>query len=148
MRIPHLHRSYAPTEELSPLRRDVDALLERFRRTGGRPLAPPFPAVDVTSDGERVRVTADLPGIARKDVSLAVEADRLVLSGARAEEEKGRERWRCERASGAFRREIDIPCEVDANKASAAMRDGVLTVDLPIKAEALHRRRILEIREA
>ena len=126
-------------------------------RTNGWPTAPLsesrtawLPTVNVSDNTECFRVTADLPGLERKDVTVAVEEDRLVLSGSRAEEkeEKGRNWYRRERSSGEFRREIPLGCEVDANKASATMHAGVLTVELPKKAEALQKRRVIEIKQS
>jgi HSP20 family protein len=139
-------------EPLSLFRRDLDSLFDNFWRTSGWPLAEPpggiFPTVNVSENAECFRVTADLPGLDRKDVTLSLENDRLILCGSRSDEkeEKGRNWFRRERSCGEFRREIDIPYEVDAGKATATMHNGVLTVDVPKKAEALQKRRQIEIK--
>ncbi len=156
-----------PLQELLPsrtlfdpftmLRRDIDSLFNDFSRTGAWPTAALseagtawFPTINVSDNVESLRITADLPGMERKDVTVAVEEDRLVLSGSRAEEkeEKGRNWYRRERSCGEFRREIPLPCAVDPNKASAAMHNGVLTVELPKRAEAQQKRRLLEIKQS
>jgi HSP20 family protein len=150
-----------PVQELMPrsiepfslLRRDLDSLFESFWRTNGWPTAEMraslFPTVNISDDVEFLRVTADLPGLERKDVTVALEEDRLVLCGSRSEEkeEKGRTWVRRERTSGEFRREIEIPFEIDAAKAVAAMHNGVLTVSLPKRPEAMQKRRVLEIKQ-
>ena len=154
MPVPELLPSRILSEPFSLLRRDIDSLFENFWRTNGSPLAELkgawLPTVNVSDNAECFRVTADLPGLERKDVTVAVEEDRLVLSGARSEEkeEKGRNWYRKERSSGEFRREIPLACEVDANKASAVMHNGVLTVELPKKPEAMQKRRVLEIKQS
>lgn len=154
MPLPELLPSRIVAEPFSLLRRDLDSLFESFWRTNGAPLAETrtawLPTVNVSDNAECFRVTADLPGMERKDVTVSVEEDRLVLSGSRAEEkeEKGRNWYRCERSCGEFRREIELPCEVDANKSTATMHNGVLTVELPKKAEALQKRRVLEIKQS
>jgi HSP20 family protein len=153
MSVPERLPSRILPEPFSLLRRDIDSLFEDFFRTNGSPLTEMkgawLPTVNVSDDVECFRVTADLPGLERKDVTLALEEDRLVLSGSRADEkeEKGRNWYRKERSSGEFRREIPLACEVDANKASAVMHNGVLTVELPKKPEAVQRRRVLEIKQ-
>jgi HSP20 family protein len=137
----------------SLFRRDVDSLFDSFFRSNGLPLAEApqgaalFPTLNVSENNEGFRITADLPGLERKDVTLSIEGDRLVLFGSRTEEkdEKGRNWHRRERSSGEFRREIEFPCEIDASKASAVMRHGLLTIDLPKRPEATQKRRLLEI---
>lgn len=157
MPVPELLPSRNVFEPFSLFRRDLDSLFENFWRANGGAtslLAETrgawLPTVNVSDDAECFRVTADLPGLERKDVTVAVEEDRLVLSGSRSEEkeEKGRNWYRKERSSGEFRREIPLACEVDANKASAVMHNGVLTVELPKKAEAVQKRRVLEIKQS
>ena len=157
MPVPELLPSRVLSEPFSLLRRDIDSLFENVLRGNGWPTtslagaqAAWFPTVNLSDNAECFRVTADLPGMEKKDVTVAVEEDRLVLSGSRAEEkeEKGRNWYRKERSSGEFRREIPLACEVDANKATATMHNGVLTVELPKKADAIQKRRVLEIKQS
>jgi len=157
MPLPELLPSRILSEPFSLLRRDIDSLFDNMLRTNGWPttsLAEAqttwFPTVNVSDNVECFRVTADLPGLERKDVTVAVEEDRLVLSGSRSEEkeEKGRNWYRRERSSGEFRREIPLACEIDANKASAVMHNGVLTVELPKRPEAMQKRKVLEIKQS
>lgn len=155
MPVPELLPSRFVNEPFSLLRRDIDSLFENFWRSNGS-LSPSevrgtlVPTVNVSENNECFRVTADLPGLERKDVTVAIEDDRLVLFGSRAEEkeEKGRNWHRRERSFGEFRREIVLPCEIDAAKSSAAMHAGVLTVELAKKAESLQKRRVLEIKQS
>lgn len=99
--------------------------------------APPMPAgfaprIDVVEREAEYLVTAELPGLEEKDFQLEVHQNLLTLSGEkRAEHEEGKGwRW-SERAYGRFRRSVQLPAEVAADKASAAFRNGVLTVTLP-----------------
>ncbi|HEX3595671.1 MAG TPA: Hsp20/alpha crystallin family protein [Polyangiaceae bacterium] len=81
-----------------------------------RPVAP---ALDVYENDTEFLLIADLPGVAQGGAEVTLDHDRLVLS-----------------ASGArkFRREIAVPPSVEADKVSAAMKAGVLTVHLPKRA--------------
>jgi len=101
------------------------------------------PAVDVTEDDHSVIVTAEMPGLDKKDFTLEIEGDRLVLRGEKkaAREEKNRSYYYSECAYGSFARSIPLPCEVDVEKADATYKHGVLHVKLP-KTEAAKARRI------
>ena len=150
---PDLFPSRSQSEPLSLLRRDIDSIFDSFLRSSTWPLTESasrlFPTINVSENPETFRITADLPGLERKDVTVALESDRVVLTGSRNDEkeEKGRNWYRRERASGEFRREIQLPFEIDTNKATALMHNGVLTVDLPKKAESLQKRRVIEIKQ-
>ncbi len=153
MSSPELFPSRTINEPVSLLRRDIDSIFDSFLRTNNWPRSEyashSFPTINVSENPETVRITADLPGVDRKDVSVAIESDRIVFNGSRNEEkeEKGRNWYRRERTSGEFRREIPLPCEIDTNKVTALMHNGVLTVELPKKAESLAKRRLIEIRQ-
>lgn len=126
-------------------------LPQRFRREGspddafwpGTLLMAGGPAVDVAEDDHNVMVTAEMPGLDKKDFTLEVEGDRLVLRGEKkaAREEKNRSYYYSECAYGSFARAIPLPCEVDVEKADATYKHGVLRVKLP-KTEAAKARRI------
>jgi HSP20 family protein len=94
------------------------------------------PRVDVVERQDEYLVTAELPGLEEKDFQLEVHGNTLTLSGEKRSEHGGERRgwlW-SERAYGSFRRAIQLPLDVAADKASAAYKDGVLAITLP-KAE-------------
>jgi HSP20 family protein len=98
------------------------------------------PAVDVTEDAEKIVLQADLPGVDQQGLDIQIEQNVLTLKGerrlARASETAGELYRRYERTAGAFTRQFRLPPTVDAEKITAAMKDGVLTLTLPKKAEA------------
>lgn len=128
-----------------PLRREMGRMFEDFAR--GFDLAPwsrwewdEFrPQVDLRETDEEVLVTAEMPGLEEKDFELTLAEGVLILKGEKRHEheEKG-EVHRLERSYGAFQRTVPLPCEVEAEKARAEYRNGVLTVTLP-KAPAARR---------
>ena len=91
------------------------------------------PRVDVVDEGDAVRISADLPGMERKDVEVLVEDDVLVVRGEKklesTREEKGC--YRVERTFGSFQRMVPLPEDVDAEHAEARFDKGVLTLRLP-----------------
>jgi len=96
-----------------------------------------FPSVDVYHDKDNVIVTAEVPGLERKDVDLSITGSTIALKGEKKHESETKEEdyHRVERGYGSFQRVIDLPCEVDAAKATAKLENGLLTVTLP-KSEA------------
>ena len=96
------------------------------------------PAIDVTEDKEKIVLQADLPGLQEKDVDVQIEKDVLTLRGERtlARDAATEEYRRYERVCGAFVRTFTLPPTVDTEKVSAALKDGVLTLTMPKKAEA------------
>lgn len=90
------------------------------------------PSVNVVeSDGE-IKVSAELPGLTEKEVSLNLTADSLRLSGEKRvelkEKKPGYRHVEC--SYGKFTREVPLPVEVDLDKVDAKMHNGVLTVTL------------------
>ncbi len=93
------------------------------------------PRVDMFELANEVVVKIDLPGIEPEKVELNVEEGALVVRGERAEEDPGdqaawhaRERWQ-----GRFGRVIPLPTQVDVDRITAQLKNGVLTVRLPKK---------------
>jgi len=117
---------------------------DMWRSVGATPVAPSFsPRLDVVENEGELLVSAELPGLDEKDFAIEVHGNVLALKGekkAEHAERKGAWHW-TERSYGAFRRVIELPVDVDANKASAAFKNGVLTVTLP-KAESAKVRHI------
>lgn len=103
------------------------------RRNGGF-----LPRIDVDESDENVTVTVELPGLQEKDVEVDLGSDFLTVKGEkRAEKTESHEGYhRSERAYGSFRRDISLPCEVQADRTKATFRSGVLTVTLPKAGES------------
>ncbi len=129
--------SLIPWEPFHALRRRDDAFDELFREFFRRPMFEGEdviePAVEVAeSDGE-VTVKMEVPGVEKDKLHLTVSDDRLTVRGeARKEsEEKRKNYYRQEIRYGAFQRSVALPVEVDAAKASAELKNGMLKITLP-----------------
>jgi HSP20 family protein len=85
---------------------------------------------------EAFTLKAELPGFSKDDVQVEIKDNRLTLKGERKRETDVKEAQyhRVERVYGAFQRSIKLPAVVDAEKAEAIFKDGVLKLTLP-KAE-------------
>jgi HSP20 family protein len=93
-------------------------------------------------------MTVELPGMTAGDVDLTVRNGVLTLTGEkkRETEEKKGDMLVAERRYGSFRRAFTLPDDVDADRAEATFRDGVLTLTLPKKPEAATAARKIAIR--
>jgi HSP20 family protein len=95
--------------------------------------------VDVAEKGDAYVVHAELPGVKKEDIQIAVDGAQVNLSAEvkREKDVKEGERWlHVERVTGKASRSFTLPQEVDEAKADAKFRDGVLELTLPKKAEA------------
>ena len=71
----------------------------------------------------------------REDVDLKVGGRTLVITGTRriVRRAVGARYSHCERVSGSFRRTIPLPREIDEERITAALEEGILRVELPKK---------------
>ncbi|HUF79111.1 MAG TPA: Hsp20/alpha crystallin family protein [Thermoanaerobaculia bacterium] len=126
-------------DELVQLRDRVHAAVEEALMRSSLPQglsAPPgswAPAVDVVETARAFVLSAELPGVAREDVDLSIDGQRLELSGRRplpADPKFSQ----MERSYGPFRRAFELPAEIDAGTVTAELALGVLTVTVPKKS--------------
>jgi len=94
--------------------------------------------VNVTEAGGTVAVQAEVPGFEVKDLEVTLEPQRLIISGKREtneETQKGKTVYR-EQCSNEIFRAVALPAEVDASKATATLKNGVLELRAPKSATA------------
>lgn len=128
--LPNLGRTLA---ELDALRREMDRVFDGQapeRRDSAR-----FARMGLFDRGPQLVLRAELPGVAHKDIDVTVDQGVLTVRGERKlTAPTGYSAHRRERGEMSFARSFNLPCRVDAEKISAQLADGVLTVTLP-KAE-------------
>ena len=146
-----------PRRALSPFE-EMDRMFDDFFSRGWmRPfrwewpsmgeMAKPFegkmPKVDVIERDDEVVVKAELPGVDKKDLDVSVTENSVTIKGSTSHEEKEEKGdfYRCEISRGAYARTVGLPAYVDADKAKASFKDGVLELKLP-KVEKSKRRSI------
>lgn len=91
------------------------------------------PQVEVLEEGNDLLVRADLPGFDPANLDVRITEDRVTIRGERREERRAEQQgyYRSERHYGSYARSIDLPCRVDAGRATASYRNGVLEVRAP-----------------
>ena len=89
-----------------------------------------MPRAELTAQGDAYEVAVELPGIDDKDVELSILDNMLTIKGEKKEEkeEKKKDYYLSERSYGTFRRSIRLPDDIDPEKMSAVMKNGVMTI--------------------
>jgi HSP20 family protein len=107
-----------------------------------RPVSAFAPAFEVKETHESFVLKADLPGVAEKDLDIALHNGVLTVSGSRqAEERKDGESYALyERQYGSFSRSFALPDVADGERIEAALTSGVLTLTIAKKTAAKPRK--------
>ena len=100
------------------------------------------PALDVWETPEKIVLALDVPGVPQDRIAVELDGRRLTISGERLAEERaeGDRFYRFERRFGSFSRAVTLPEGVDESAITAAVRDGVLEIQVPKPAEQKPRR--------
>ena len=149
-----VHQGDGFGRSLVSLRDDMNRLFHDFWGEDTWPAlsgfgGPAFPAVDVIENDNDFKVKAEVRGMEPENIEVSVNEDCLTIKGERKEETRDENKkdnyLRREISYGSFCRTIVLPSSSDIEQAKATFRNGVLTVDIPKKAEAIGRERKLEI---
>ena len=150
---------------LEKLRQQVDHLFENFNRESdhslfGRGLfdveplwrrelaGHGMPAVDIIEKDKSFEITAELPGMDQKNIEIKLSNGSLIIKGEKKEdkEEKRKGYYLTERHYGSFQRVFNLPKGVDPQKIDASFNNGVLSISLPKKPEAMKADKIVPIK--
>ncbi|KAE8754583.1 Hsp20 family protein [Paraburkholderia madseniana] len=106
------------------------------------------PRIDVTDEGDALRIVVELPGMTRDDVELEVIEDMLIISGDKRFESTSEEQgcYRVERSFGHFQRAVPLPAGIDLDRAEARFENGMLTLRVPKAAGEPAAKRRIEIK--
>jgi len=138
------------------LQREMNRLFDDFfsdfplaPRGGERGLAAAgfSPRVDVSETEKEVKVSAELPGMDEKDISVEMDDAAITIRGERKEEkeDKGKNWYTREQSYGSFRRIVPLPASVQGEKASAKFKKGLLTITVPKREEEQAKRKAIKI---
>lgn len=121
----------------------LDRLMSEWPHRNGEEVGF-HPRIDFKVDDGHYRVTAELPGVSKEDISVNVDLNTLTISGEKRyekEDERGDYYFR-ETGYGSFSRSINLPTEVDEKQVDATFENGVLELVLPAKEETRTRKQI------
>jgi HSP20 family protein len=123
-----------PFRELQDLQEQTAQLLQQVLPSGGAPVQPWVPDVDVEETEDAWIVEAEIPGARAEDVHVEVRNGELDMRGEIVEKERAGILRRRTRRVGEFEYHVTLPEPVDSENPEARLRDGVLEVRIP-KAE-------------
>ena len=130
---------------------DMDTMIHSFFNTDWnfpvRDTQNWSPAVDVKETDNLFVLTADIPGLTKKDIKVNVANGKLSISGERTyetDQENDNYHYR-ERRFGTFDRSFKLPDTVDEEKISASFKNGILNVALPKHENILPKEREIKV---
>jgi HSP20 family protein len=100
-----------------------------------------MPSIDIFEENNDVVVKAELPGIKKEDIDVSISDGAIRISGEKKKEEKIERKnyyWE-ERSYGSFTRSLQLPVDVETDKAKAQFKDGVLEIRIPKTKEAIQK---------
>jgi HSP20 family protein len=105
------------------------------------------PAVDIHENKKDLVISASLAGLKKEDIKVDIDEDVITISGEKKEEKEQEDKnyYRREQSYGSFQRSIKLPDYVDADKAKAAYKNGVLEIKIPKIAKPPRKGKKLDI---
>lgn len=96
------------------------------------------PSADITETDVAYVIKAEIPGVKKEDIKVAIQDGMLTMQGERKmeKEEKGKKFHRVECSYGSFVRSFRMPEDADENSVKAEFKDGILNVTLAKSAKA------------
>lgn len=142
------HYKFDPMKELEFLSQRMRKFADEFPETFSIEFGKGFePKMDVYHDDSTITVVMELPGVGKDEISLTYTDGVLTLKGEKRTPEHAENVTilRSERSFGAFKRDIPLPVDIDADSMSASMNDGILTVTMTIRKDANKQERTISI---
>ena len=137
-----------PDFGLFGLHREIDRLFSEFAQGVGQSGAKIIPNIEISETDKAIEVSAEMPGLERKDVEISIEDDTLTIRGEKKIEENQKDKnvQLSERSYGVFYRVLQLPPGIDPSSVQATMSNGVLKVTIPKPAKSAPKK--IEIKEA
>ena len=126
-------------------RSDPMSVLDDFAGYMNRMMGPYYPVevdtqtwtplVDMSENDAEYHIDIEAPGVLREDLALDIEDQELSVTGKYHSEDhhEGNDVRHTSRRSGQFAYRVRLPHAVDADRASAELKDGVLCISVPKK---------------
>jgi HSP20 family protein len=132
------------------LHREIDRLFNEFAQgvgsSGGQ--ANILPNIEIAETDKAIEISAEMPGLERKDIDISIEDDTLTIRGEKKveEDQKDKNVQHSERSYGVFLRVLQLPPGIDPSSVQATMSNGVLKITIPKPAKPEPKK--IEVKEA
>lgn len=89
--------------------------------------------IDVYQTDEDIIIKSTIAGVTPDDIDITIDNDMVIIKGERKNCTKAREEdyYYQECYWGSFSRSVILPCDIEADKIQAELKNGILTVTLP-----------------
>lgn len=124
---------WSPWREMMNMRETIDRFFDEPFSSRLAVQGSFQPSVGIRETDKELVVEVDLPGVKEEDIDVQIEDDKLVIRGERkySSEVKKEDYYHMESSYGSFSRTIGLPSYVDASRAEAEVKDGILEVKVP-----------------
>ncbi len=124
---------FEPLREIESLHNTIQKYFDDYT-----PFTMPYtkddysPRIDISEKDDQVIVSAEVPGVDKKDLKLTLQDNILTIEGEKKNEvvEEDKKCYRRERKFGNFKRTFTLPFEVESDKVNAEFNNGILTIKL------------------
>ncbi len=148
---PEIQTIRDPFQSLRREMQDMMGFIDRRLPTAGHNGSDmTLPVVDIAETKDMLEVTAELPGVSDKEISVTIDRDRLIISGEkkREAEQKGKDFFIMERSFGSFHRVVPLDFEPDSKTVDAQFEKGVLKISIKKPAELAVKTQQIPVRAA
>lgn len=93
------------------------------------------PSMDVVEGKDHFKIQLEMPGMDEKDIKVSLADNILTITGEKSTSHKNEDKKYISReiSYGKYERSISLPTTIEANKAKASFKKGMLWVELPKK---------------
>lgn len=118
---------------------------QRTERDDREPSVVIVPPADVYEDADGITLQLDIPGVSKERLNLQANKNTLSIEGnARLDMPQSMTALYADMRSALYRRSFVLSDELESERTEASLKDGVLTVRIPKRAEVKPRR--IEVR--
>src|SRR5712671_706717 len=127
-----------PDFGLFGLHREIDRLFSEFAQGVGQSGAKIIPNIEISETDKAIEISAEMPGLERKDGEISIDDDTLTIRGEKKIEENQKDKnvQLSERSYGVFLRVLQLPPGIDPSNVQATMSNGVLKIAIPKPAKS------------
>ena len=105
-----------------------------------------YPKVNIYEYDDKIGIVAEIPGLDKKNVSVEVEEQVLIISGDKhGFEDDGGKCITRELKQSAFKRSFNLGEYLDGDDVSASFKDGMLSISIPKKEPEKPKKKFVKI---
>ena len=129
-------------QTLDHFRRSVDQLFENFYgfpAESGRSLPSGqwvfSPMIETAWEDSSLHLRAIVPGIPQQDLKVSVQNNQLIIEGERKQPETFKSKGNTQLAYGKFYAALSLPNNLNADKLTCRLQDGILDIQIPVSEQ-------------